>query len=62
MQEPTRSSTTTRAFVFPAKVYYHKIFEKEVDDDVSVCMDERSPCGLSMTGDIEIYQCHVIKR
>ena len=27
IQEPTRSSTTTRAFVFPAKFYYHKIFE-----------------------------------
>ena len=27
MQEPTRSSTTTGAFVFPAKSYYHKIFE-----------------------------------
>ena len=26
IQEPTRSSTTTRAFVFPAK-FYHKIFE-----------------------------------
>ena len=28
IQEPTRRSTTTRAFVFPAKFYYHKIFEK----------------------------------
>ena len=27
MQEPTRHSTTTRALVFPAKFYYHKIFE-----------------------------------
>ena len=27
IQEPTRSSTTTRAFAFPAKLYYHKIFE-----------------------------------
>ena len=27
IQEPTRSSTTTRAFVFPAKFHYHKIFE-----------------------------------
>ena len=31
-------------------------------DDLSVCVDERSPCGLSVTGDIKIYQCHVIKR
>ena len=27
IQEPKRSSTTTRAFVFPAKFCYHKIFE-----------------------------------
>ena len=39
-----------------------KYLKQEVDDDLSVCMDERSPCGLSITGDIKIYQCHVIKR
>ena len=39
-----------------------KYLKKEVDDDLNVCMDERSPCGLSITGDIKIYQCHVIKR
>ena len=38
-----------------------KHLKQEVDDDLSVCVDERSPCGLS-TGDIKIYQCHVIKR
>ena len=38
-----------------------KYLKQEVDDDLSVCMDERSPCGLSVTGDIKIYQCHVIK-
>ena len=27
VQEPTRSSTTTRTFIFPGKFYYHKIFE-----------------------------------
>ena len=27
IQEPTRSSTTMRAFVFHAKFHYHKIFE-----------------------------------
>ena len=27
IQEPKRNSTTTRAFVFAAKFYYHKIFE-----------------------------------
>ena len=62
IREPTRSSTIRRAFVFPAKCYYHKIFETEVDDNLSIYMDESSPCGLSVTGDIKIYQCHVIKR
>ena len=35
---------------------------KEEVDDLSICMDKRSPYGLSMTGDIKIYQYHVIKR
>ena len=39
-----------------------KYLKQEVNDDLSVCMDERSPCGFSITGDIKIYQCHVIKR
>ena len=29
IQEPTRGSTTMGAFVFPAKFYYHKIFENK---------------------------------
>ena len=39
-----------------------KYLKQEVDDDPSICVDERSPCGLSINGDIKIYQCHVIKR
>ena len=39
-----------------------KYLTQEVDDDLSVCVDERSPCGLSMTGDRKIYQCLMIKR
>ena len=35
---------------------------EEVDYDLRFCVDERSPCGLSVTGDIKIYQCLVIKR
>ena len=65
MQEPARTSSTARAFVFLAKFvefYYLKIFEKEVNNDLSVCVDECSPCGLSLSGDIKIYECHVIKR
>ena len=32
-----------------------KYLKQEVDDDLSACVDERSPCGLSTTGDIKIY-------
>ena len=39
-----------------------KYLKQEVDDDLSVCVDERSPCGLSMTGDRKIYQGLMIKR
>ena len=39
-----------------------KYLKKEFDDDLSIGMDERSPCDLSATRDITIYQCHVIKR
>ena len=38
-----------------------KYLKQQVDDDLSVSMDEHSPCGLSITGDIKIYQCHVTK-
>ena len=36
-----------------------KYLKQEVDDDLG---DESSPCSLSITGDIKIGQCHVIKR
>ena len=36
-------------------------FKQEIDGK-SICMDERSPCSLSMAGDKKIYQCLVIKR
>ena len=39
-----------------------KYLMQEVDDDLIVCVDERSPCGLSITAGIKIYQCHVIQR
>ena len=39
-----------------------KYLKKEFDDDLSVGVDKRSPGGLSVPGDIKIYQCHVIKR
>ena len=39
-----------------------KYLKQEVDDNLSVCLDERSPFGLCITGDIKIYQGHVTKR
>ena len=32
-----------------------KYLNQEVDDNLSACVDERSPCGLSITADINIY-------
>ena len=39
-----------------------KYLKKEFNGDLRVGVDERSPCGLSVTGDIKIYHCHMIKR
>ena len=39
-----------------------RYFKQEVDDDLSLCVVKGSPCGLSVTGDIKIYQFHVMKR
>ena len=65
IREPASRSTTTRVFVFLAifaEFYYHKYLEKKVDGDFSICVDERKPCGLSLTRNINIYKCHMIKR
>ena len=63
VQEPASRSTTTRAIVcYLSSNLIIRKYLKQVDDDLSVCVDEHSPCGLSVTGDIKIYQCHVIKR
>ena len=37
-------------------------FKQNVDQDLSIYMDERSPCGLYVTGGIKIYQYHMVKR
>ena len=39
-----------------------KYLKQEVDDDLSICMNEVSPRVLYITGNMKIYQCHVIKR
>ena len=31
-----------------------KYLKQEVDDDLSVCVDERCPCSLSLTRDIDL--------
>ena len=64
IQEPANRSTTTRAFVCDLSLnfVFTKYLKQNVDDDLSFCVDEGSPCGLSVTGDIKIYQCYVIKR
>ena len=38
-----------------------KYVKEEVDDNLTICMNEHSSCDLSVTGDIKICQCHVIK-
>ena len=35
---------------------------QEIDDKLSACVDELRPYDLPITGDIKIYQCHMIKR
>ena len=62
IQEPASRSATTTTFVFLAKFIIAKYLKQEVNGELSVCVDECSPCGLSVTGDIMIYQIHVIKR
>ena len=39
-----------------------KYLKQEVDGNLSICVDECSPCGLSITEDVKIDHCHVIKR
>ena len=39
-----------------------KYLKQEVDDNLRVCMDEHSPCDLSITGDTKIDQCYMIRR
>ena len=61
IQEPARSSTTMHLSFLPNFIITNYL-KKEVDDNTNICVDKHSPCGLSIAGDIKIYQCHVIKR
>ena len=60
IQDPCKQVNYYESICFSYKIYYRKIFETR--NRRRLCMDERSSCGLSITGDIEIYQCNVIKR
>ena len=51
-----------RAFFFLAKFIISKYLKQEVDDDLSICVDECSLCGLSIFEDVRIDQCYMIKR
>ena len=31
-----------------------KYLKQDINDDLSICVDEHSPCGLSMTGDTSL--------
>ena len=55
IQEPASRSTTTKVFVFLAKFIVTKYLKQEVDDNLSVWVDEHSPCGLSKTQDINMF-------
>ena len=60
IQEPESRSTTTTAFVFLAKFIIAKYLKQEADYDLSVSVDECNLFRLSITGDIKIYQSHVM--
>ena len=61
-KSPASRSPSTRAFVSLAELIITKYFKQEFNGDLSVRVDERRPSGLSITGDIKIYQCHVTKK
>ena len=57
-----RSTTTSALICYLSLSFIITKYPKHVvGDDLSVCIDERSPYGLSVTEDIKIDQCHVIK-
>ena len=60
MQEPEELQLPQAHLSFLQNFITTKYLKQEVNDDLRVCMDERSTCGLSITGDVKIY--HVIKK
>ena len=39
-----------------------KYLKQEISGELNVCVDECSPIVFSITGDMKVYQCHVMKR
>ena len=59
IQESVSRSTITKAFVLLQNLLNFiitKYLKQEADEDLSICMDEYSPCGFSIIADIKIYQ------
>ena len=54
-------STAKGTFVFLAKYITLKYLQQELNDDLSVCVDKRIPCGLFITEGIKIYQWHYLQ-
>ena len=56
-----------KLFVFLAKSIIAKYLKQEADEDLIIFVDEPSPCGLSITADINIkifllvYSVFIIK-
>ena len=54
MQEPASRSTTMSAFAFDLILNFiiAKYLKQEFDNDLSICVNECSPCGLSMSHEV----------
>ena len=53
-KEPASRSNITSAFTFLAKFIIAKYLKQEVDDNLSVFVDECNPGGLSIIEDIDL--------
>ena len=60
IQEPASRLIITKEHLSFLQNLLNFIIEKY--ENLSVCVDERSLCGLSITRVIKIYQCHEIKK
>ena len=57
IKEPASRSTTTEHLPFlqnSLNFTITKYFKQEVNGNLSICVDEHSPCDLSITGDIKV--------